>query len=60
VDDRNICLIDKCMREAPLLLRNLISPIWSPMDRRNDQVACPVQTRDFVGNCSNGFVGKIG
>src|SRR5260370_7980773 len=39
VNDRHACLVDESPGQNLLLIRNVISPIGSPMDRNDDEIA---------------------
>src|SRR5664279_3670313 len=59
VDKRNIGLIDEAARKSSLLFWNLISPICSPMNRCNDQIAWPPYALHLFRDPRDAFIGKV-
>src|SRR6516165_3022785 len=50
VNDRHACLVDQSSGKNRLLIRNVISPIGSPMDRNDDKIAWLSSRHDFVSD----------
>ncbi len=59
MDKRNIGLIDEAARKSSLLFWNLISPICSPMNRCNDQIAWPPYALHLFRDPRDAFIGKV-
>ena len=53
VNDGYVSALDQCMGKVPLLVRNVIAPIGSPVDRDNNHVMGLPLTRDLVGDAGN-------
>jgi hypothetical protein len=60
VDKRNIGPIDEGARKSSLLFRTLISPICSPMNGCNHQIAWPPYALRLFRDPRDAFIGKVG
>ncbi len=60
VDDGNVGAVDERMGKALVLVRNFVTLIRSPMHRNNDQIARPLNARDFIGDPCGAGLGRLG
>src|SRR5437879_4492352 len=59
VNDRHPCLVDEGPGQNLLLIRNVISPIGSPMDRNDDEIARPPERHDLVSDLQRARLAKV-
>src|SRR6266566_5391731 len=59
VNDRHACLVDESPGQNLLLIRNVISPIGSPMDRNDDEIARPPERHDLVSGLQRARLAQV-
>jgi hypothetical protein len=60
VNDRHACLVDEGPGQNLLLIRNVISPIGSPMDRNDDEIARSPERHDLVSGLQRACLARSG
>ena len=60
INDRDVRYVDELVREAPVRSRNVGSPIRSPMERHDDDIARPPDALQLASNERDALRGQIG